>query len=140
MLVQCPNLVWQLRRVHCSSPQKGEWIYPSDQWKNPTKSIESKLVLFPKMNRNWPCIKSVNSWCTMGSCIMHSSLHSSCIMLHEPTEIHALTYTEPTRTSIVITIGVWVSVQGPLHNRKSLTHDGEFTGLQTSFTLYRLSD
>ena len=24
---------------------------------------------------------------------MHSSLRSSCIMLHEPTEIHALTYT-----------------------------------------------
>ena len=56
-----------------------------------TKWMGYKLLLFPKITE--PCIKPVSSWCTMGSCIMHSSLRSSCIMLHKPTEIHALTYT-----------------------------------------------
>ena len=57
-----------------------------------TKWIGTKSLLFLKIILG-PCIKSVNSWCTMGLCIMHSSLRSSCIMLHEPTEIHALAYT-----------------------------------------------
>ena len=41
-------MVWQLRRVHCSSPQKGEWIDPPESRNCSTKSIGYKSVLFKK--------------------------------------------------------------------------------------------
>ena len=56
-----------------------------------TKWIGYKSLLFAKINEPW--CKWVNSCCSIGSWIMHSSLRSSCIMFHEPIEKHALTHT-----------------------------------------------
>ena len=62
--------IGQSNTLYCRPPQKTKSIHQTDHWKNPTKSMNDKLVLFPKYNK-WPLFKIVN--CPFCSWLIHSS-------------------------------------------------------------------
>ena len=68
--------------------QKTKEIHQAEHRNHWTKSIDCKSLLFLKWIEIGYVLSQLINLLTMGSWIMHSSLRSSCIMFHEPSDNH----------------------------------------------------